>query len=156
MGPCTSSRTGARGARAEYANVYFARVARAAGREIHAVVRAVTPAHSELRDRMVAIILATIGVDLLCALLAFALEHDARGTEIRTFGDALFWTSTQLLTVSSQLRNPLSTLGRILDVAMEAYAITVVATLAASIGAFMIKRGRDAEREAAARAAQRG
>jgi hypothetical protein len=128
--------------------VYIADVARAAGREVRAVARAGSPAHSELRDRVVAVALATVGIDLICAGLGFLFEHRVQGTQIRTFGSALFWSSTQLLTVSSQLPNPLTVPGRILDVAMEAYAITVVATLAASIGAFMIKRGREAERVA--------
>jgi hypothetical protein len=49
--------------------------------------------------------------------------------------------------VSSQIQNPFTTGGRILDVAMEAYAISVVATLAASIGAFMSKRARELEQD---------
>lgn len=61
-------------------------------------------------------------------------------TEIKTLGSALFWTSTQLLTVSSQLKNPISAGGRVLDVLMEAYAITVIAALAGSIGTFLHKR----------------
>jgi hypothetical protein len=128
--------------------VYLAQVTGKAGRELRAVVRAATPTHSLLRDRLMAIAVATVGIDLICAVLALLLEHSARGTEIKTFGSALFWTSTQLLTVSSQLRNPLTVPGRVLDVFMEAYAITVVATLAASIGAFMVKRGREAEQAA--------
>lgn len=94
-----------------------------------------------------ALVLATAGIDLVCAGLAYLLERDARQTEITTLGDALFWTTTQLLTVSSSLRNPLSPGGRILDVLMEAYAITVVATLAGSLGAFFHRRGL--ERDAA-------
>jgi len=40
---------------------------------------------------------------------------------------------------------------RILDIGMEAYAITVVATLAGSIGAFLIRRAREADEAAADR-----
>jgi len=47
--------------------------------------------------------------------------------------------------VSSSILNPISTGGRILDVVMEAYAITVVASMAGSIGAYMVKRGRELE-----------
>jgi hypothetical protein len=56
----------------------------------------------------------------------------------------VFWTSTQLLTVSSQLPNPLSTPARVLDVVLQAYAISVVAILAGSLGAFF--HGRTMER----------
>lgn len=107
------------------------------------MLRARTPTHGRLRDTLTVIVVTTIGVDLVSAALAFIFEHDARGTQIHTYGSALFWTSTQLLTVSSQLPNPFSVGGRILDVAMEAYAITVVAALAGSIGTFLVRRARE-------------
>lgn len=118
---------------------------RNAARELRDVARGHTPTHGRLRDRVVAVLVVTIGVDLVCAVLAFVLERHEKQTDIKSFGSAVFWTSTQLLTVSSQLRNPISTGGRLLDVFMEAYAITVVATLAASVGAFMVRRGQELE-----------
>jgi hypothetical protein len=96
----------------------------------------------------VGIALATIGFDLLCAVLAFVFEHDVKQTQLTSFGSALFWTSTQLLTVSSSIQNPISTPARLLDVAMEVYAITVVASLAGAMGAFMVKRGAEIEQAA--------
>jgi hypothetical protein len=60
-------------------------------------------------------------------------------------GGAAFWTTTQLLTVSSQIKNPISAGGRILDVLMEIYAITVIAMLAGAIGSFLQKRGEEIE-----------
>jgi ABC-type phosphate/phosphonate transport system permease subunit len=123
--------------------MYVAHVLGRFGSEIRAVARGSTRTHGHLRDRIVAIIAATIGVNLICAALALAFEK-GRG-QIHSFGSALFWTSTQLLTVSSQFPNPLSTPGRILDVFMEAYAISVVATLAAVIGAFLLRRARELE-----------
>jgi hypothetical protein len=108
--------------------------------EVVDVARAATTTHRRLRDRLVVIVVATLGVDLLCAVGAFLLERHAQQTEIKTIGSALFWTSTQLLTVSSQLKNPISAGGRVLDVLMEAYAITVIAALAGSIGTFLHKR----------------
>ena len=88
-----------------------------------------------------------MGVDLVCVLLAWLLEDDARQTQVTSFGTALFWTSTQLLTVSSSVQNPLTTGGRVLDVVMEIYAVTVVATLAGSMGSFMVRRAREIEHE---------
>jgi hypothetical protein len=128
--------------------VYVVRVLRKLMRTVARVIRGDTPAHAHLRDRIVAIVMATIGFDLICAVLALWFERDAPGTQITNFGDAIFWTSTQLLTVSSQLPNPVSTAGRILDVVMEAYAITVVAGLAGSIGAFLFRRALELERDA--------
>jgi hypothetical protein len=91
----------------------------------------------------VVIFVATVGVDLFCAIAAFLLERHAQQTEINTFGSAVFWTTTQLLTVSSQIKNPISAGGRILDIFMEIYAITVLATLAGSLGSFFQKRGEE-------------
>ena len=116
-----------------------------AARECRDVLRATTATHRRLRDHLVAIIAATIGIDLLCAIAAFLLERHAQQTEIKTFGSAAFWTTTQLLTVSSQIKNPISVGGRILDVFMEAWAITVIAALAGAFGSFLQKRGQELE-----------
>jgi hypothetical protein len=120
---------------------------RRTGRELRAIFRAETPTHRRYRDHLTMIVVVTIGVDLLCTVLAYLLERHAAGTEIHTLGSAFFWTSTQLLTVSSQMKDPISFGGRALDIIMEAYAISVVATLAGATGAFIQKRGleRDAE-----------
>ena len=119
------------------------RVLASAAREVYRVARAATPTHRRLRDALTAIAVATIGVDLICAVIAFLLERHSKETEIETFGSALFWTTTQLLTVSSQIKNPISTGGRILDVFMEVWAITVIATLAGAMGSFLQKRGEE-------------
>jgi hypothetical protein len=84
-----------------------------------------------------------VGVDVFCAIVAVLLERHSQQTEIRTLGAAAFWTTTQLLTVSSWLKNPISGGGRILGVLMEIYAITVVAGLAGSIGTFFQTRRED-------------
>ncbi len=99
---------------------------------------------------MVAVALATGVIDLICAALALLFERHVKPTDIRSYGSALFWCTTQLLTVSSQIQNPLSVGGRILDVFMEGYAMIVVATLAGSMGAFLIRRAHDADADAGA------
>jgi hypothetical protein len=116
------------------------RVLRTAIREAHAVLHGLTDTHRHLRDRLLAIVLATLGVDVTCAVVAYFAERHASQTEVKSFGSAIFWTSTQLLTVSSQLRNPITPGGRVLDVFMEAWAITVVATLAGAFGSFFYRR----------------
>jgi hypothetical protein len=96
---------------------------RAGGREVLKVARAATPTHEHLRSRLAFLFVATVVLDAVASVLIFGFERHATGTEIMTFGDSLFWTSTQLLTVSSQLPNPISTPARILDVFLHAYAI---------------------------------
>jgi hypothetical protein len=123
------------------------RVLGSAAREFRDVLRAATVTHRRLRDQLVVIIVATVGVDLLFAIAAFLLERHSQQTEIKTFGSAVFWTTTQLLTVSSQIKNPISVGGRVLDVFMEIYAITVIAALAGALGSFLQKRGQEIDDE---------
>ncbi len=123
--------------------MYLLRVLGEAAGEVRDVLRAGTPTHGRLRDRLVAIGLATIGFDIVCAVLAFVFEHHQKQTQIESLGSALFWTTTQLLTVSSNIQNPISFPARVLDIVMEIYAITVIGSLAGSLGAFLIKRGEE-------------
>jgi hypothetical protein len=110
-------------------------------REIRDVLRARTPTHLHLRDRLIFVTGATIAVDILASVLILLFERNAHGSAIQNIGDSIFWTTTQLLTVSSQMPNPISTPARIIDVLLEAYAISVVAVLAGSFGAFFHRRG---------------
>jgi hypothetical protein len=120
---------------------------RSATREVLDVARATSATHRRLRDHLTAIVVATVGVDVVCALIALLSERHAKETEIKTFGSAIFWTTTQLLTVSSNLKDPISAGGRVLDVFMEIWAITVIATLAGAIGSFLQKRGEEKSRK---------
>jgi hypothetical protein len=116
-------------------------VLRAGIREIHGVARGVTPTHAHLRSRISFLVVVTVVLDVVASVFVYLFERHAAGTDITTVGDSLFWTSTQLLTVSSQLPNPLSTPARVLDIFLQAYAISVVAVLAGSFGAFLHRRG---------------
>ena len=107
-----------------------------AGHDLMGIARGKDGAHRDLRDRILLVLLATLIADLIGSSLVYGFEHGATGSEIATVGDSIFWTSCQLLTVSSQVRAPMSTGGRIVDVFLELYAITVVTTLAGSWGAF--------------------
>jgi hypothetical protein len=102
--------------------------------------------HLHLRRRLVIIFSATLVVALFGALAIYFLERHSTGTAIHGYGDALFWTSAQLLTVSSQLRNPISTGARILDIFFEFWAISIVAALAGSFGSFFTHKTQEAKR----------
>ena len=128
--------------------MYLLRVLRQTVAEVREVIRAGTPTHARLRDRLVGIALATAGFDIVCAVLAFVFEHDQKQTQIKSLGSALFWTTTQMLTVSSNIQNPISFPGRVLDVVMEVYAITVIGSMAGALGAFLIKRGDELDEAA--------
>ena len=115
-----------------------------AGREARAVVRAETATHLHLRERLVTIGVLTLIVDIVGSVLVYFLERgEASGNAIQTFGDAVFWTTAQLLTVSSQMSNPVTTGGKVVDLFLELWSITAVTALAGSFGAFFHRRGME-------------
>jgi hypothetical protein len=73
-------------------------------------------------------------VYLLGTVLIWVSETGHGG--IHGFGDAAFFTAVQMLTVSSSLPNPVSAAGKVIDVALEAWAIFVVTAIAGSFAAF--------------------
>jgi voltage-gated potassium channel len=94
--------------------------------------------HRRLLARLAISLGVTLLVDVIGAVLAWRFERHAHGTEIHGFGDALFFSTVQLLTVSSQLKNPLTAAGRIVDVVLEVWAIVVVASIGGSFAAFFV------------------
>ena len=87
---------------------------------------------------MALLLLATVVVDLVGAAGMYALERSASGTQVTTFGQALFFTSAQVLTVSSSLANPVTPLGRVLDIALELWGVVVVAGSAGAVATFFL------------------
>jgi hypothetical protein len=108
--------------------------------EVGMVLRGESRTHRFLRARLTFLAAATLAVDVVGTLAMWVFEHDAPRTGFHSVGGALFWVSAQLTTVSSQLPNPVTTAGRVVDLALEAWAITAVATLAASLAAFFRAR----------------
>jgi hypothetical protein len=92
--------------------------------------------HRRLVARLVIVLLATVVADAVGSVLIYVFERHAKGTEITSFGDAVFFTTVQLLTVSSQIKNPLTAAGRVVDVFLEIWAVIVVAGSAGAIAAF--------------------
>jgi len=92
--------------------------------------------HRRLVARLAVVFLVTLALDVVCSVAIYFLERHANGTDITSFGDAVFFTTVQLLTVSSQIRNPLTAGGRIVDVFLEFWAVIVVAGSAGAIASF--------------------
>lgn len=93
------------------------------------------------RTRVGMIALVTVALDLVTAAVAYWSERGAPDA-FTSYWAALFWTSTQLLTVSSSLPNPERTLTKVLDVVMELYAIVVVSSLAGTFADLLHHRTR--------------
>jgi hypothetical protein len=94
--------------------------------------------HRRLLARLLIALCLTLAVDVVGAILVWLVERHAHGTDIHTLGDAFFFSSVQLLTVSSQLSNPFTAAGRIVDVALQVWAIVVVASVGGSFAAFFL------------------
>jgi hypothetical protein len=95
--------------------------------------------HRRLLARLTLVLTTTALIDAVGSVAIYFLERHANGTEIRSLGDALFFTTVQLLTVSSQMRNPFTPWGRAVDVILEVWAVIVVAGSAGAIAAFFQK-----------------
>ena len=92
--------------------------------------------HRRLIARLLLVLFATLVLDAIGSVAIYFLERHAKDTEIVSFGDAVFFTTVQLLTVSSQIKNPLTPAGRIVDVVLEVWAVIVVAGSAGAIATF--------------------
>jgi hypothetical protein len=92
--------------------------------------------HRRLMRRLAIVLILTALIDVIGTLAEYALEKGVAHGDIHSFGDALFFTTVQLLTVSSQIRNPLTPWGRVVDVGLEVWAVIVVAGSAGAIADF--------------------
>jgi voltage-gated potassium channel len=92
--------------------------------------------HRRLLARIVIAFCLSLAVDLVGAALMWDFERGAHGTDIHGFGDALFFATVQILTVSSALNNPVTHAGQVVDVVLEFWAIFVVTAVAGSFASF--------------------
>jgi len=108
--------------------------------EVRMVLRGESRTHRFLRARLTFLIAATLAVDAVATAGIYMLEHNDPRSGFDDLGGALFWVSAQLTTVSSQMPNPVTAPGRVIAIALAVWAITVAATLAASLAAFFRAR----------------
>ena len=69
-------------------------------------------------------------------VLIWIFESGQKGGNIHGFGDSAFFCAVQLLTVSSSMTNPVTSVGKVIDVGLEAWAIFVVTAVAGSFATF--------------------
>ena len=82
------------------------------------------------------LILATLAIDVIGTLLDYSFERHAKGTEVKTLFDSFFYTTVQLLTVSSSLKNPVTVAGRVVDMGLELWGVLAIAGSAGAIASF--------------------
>ena len=111
-----------------------------------AVARGSSKTHYHLRRRILIIFGTTAVFAVICTLLVYLVEHNAHRTEIHNLWDSFIFTTSQLLTGSS-VANPSTDLGKVLELVFDLWAITVVASLAGSFGAFFHARSKEMNEE---------
>lgn len=92
--------------------------------------------HRRLAARLIIAVGLTVVVLAVGSVLIWLFESGKKGGEINGFGDAVFFTVVQLLSVSSSLTNPVTAVGKVIDVVLEVWAIFVVTAVAGSFASF--------------------
>jgi hypothetical protein len=114
-------------------------------RSLHATAFSQSKRFKQFRRNMAEIAVATVIVISIGTVAVFLFEGDASGTAITNIGDSLFWTTAQVLTVSSSMPNPVTTGGRIVDVFLMAYAVVMIGLLV-SVFSRVLLRDDDEDR----------
>ena len=94
--------------------------------------------HRRLLARVLLAFCLSAVVDVVCATLMWSYESGLKGGNIHGFGDALFFSTAQIVTVSSSYTNPLTNAGQIVDVVLEFWGIFVVTAIAGSFASFFM------------------
>jgi hypothetical protein len=94
--------------------------------------------HRLLVARFTLLVALTSLVALVGTAAIYFLERHAPGTEIKTVFDAFYFTTVQLLTVSSSLRNPLTAGGRVLNILLEIWGVLFVAGVTGAFATFFL------------------
>lgn len=117
-------------------------MARFPGRAVHFSVGVLhaTTENKRIIRRLAILFMATGVATLLGGLAMYLFERHAHDSDIHSYGLAVFWTASQLLTLGSALTNPVTAPGRILAVAMDVYAVIVIGTISGTLGAYFLHR----------------
>ncbi len=92
--------------------------------------------HRRLFARLVLAFGLSVVVFVVGTALIWGLESGEPGGDIHGLGDAAFFVAVQLLTVSSGIRNPLTSAGKVVDVGLEIWGIFVITAVAGSFASF--------------------
>jgi voltage-gated potassium channel len=81
----------------------------------------------------------------IAAVAVLDVEQDVDGSNIRTFGDALWWSAATVTTVGYGDHFPVTTQGRFIAVALMVVGIATVGAITAAVAAWMVEQVREAE-----------
>ncbi|HEV8687024.1 MAG TPA: ion channel [Gaiellaceae bacterium] len=99
--------------------------------------------HRQLRRRVLLALTIVLVVDAVGTVLMSVFESGKPRSEIGNLWDAFFFSTVQLLTISSQMRNPVTTPGRIVDIFLELVGVGFVSAIAGSFASFYLNLGAE-------------
>jgi hypothetical protein len=92
---------------------------------------------SERHRRLFARLLIAFGLSLVIfvvgTLVIWATESGQQGGDINGIGDSAFFCAVQLVTISSSIKNPLTPVGKIVDVALEMWGLGTAVSRTSSL-----------------------
>ena len=90
--------------------------------------------------------ISAVFISYIAAVQITISERNVEGSNIKTFGDGLWWAITTVTTVGYGDRFPTTTEGRLLAVMLMIVGISLVGVITASVAAWFVKMGRMDER----------
>jgi voltage-gated potassium channel len=92
------------------------------------------------------VFLASLFVAYISAVQITITERYVEGSNIKSFGDGLWWAITTVTTVGYGDRYPTTTEGRFLAVALMIMGISLMGVITASVAAWFVKMGQEDSR----------
>lgn len=120
-------------------------------RGVRDLIQANSVPHSDLRMRLLTTVALTIGMTIVATIALFLVERHHPTSDIHSLWDAFYFTASQMVTLSTPMRNPVTWIGQIMVLIIDVYAITIVSTLAGMFGAFFYHRSDERRRAAEAK-----
>lgn len=119
-----------------------------AARVVSSSYRSVGTARRLFGTRLGYLAASAVVVAIASAELVFLFERGARGTDLASFGDALLWAAAAVVALQAD-PVPVTIAGRMVMLATLAFGLVVVASLAGTVGAYLVEERQE-------RAAQEG
>lgn len=89
------------------------------------------------------VFIASLFVAYISAVQITITERDVDGSNIKNFGDGLWWAITTVTTVGYGDRFPTTSEGRVLAVGLMIMGISLMGVITASVASWFVKMGQD-------------
>ena len=116
-----------------------------AARVVSASYRSLAPARQLLRSRLGYLAAVSVVVAIAAAELAYLFERDRSDPAFDSFGDALVWGFSTVLALQAD-PVPASPGARVVMLLGFAFGLVIVASLAGTVGAYLVEERRDPQR----------